>query len=377
MSERSDYMDINILSIDQDIQKSFPTNETHYSPDISIDQSVLSSSFKKKIDNWMVERKKKENDISKNFYHLDTLELLEKYSNTLQQPIKISFLNNEFVEEKCGNKEQIKIIENYVDTIKNYNMNLVYNPLSIISKDSSLKNLNSSKIFMAKKCRICQSENITESTECNNIIICIDCGNQETNLSLINSMKLNHTDSKRINICSKYSYEKKSHFINTINQFQGKYKSDIKKDENINLIVELIKKEIEKYNLIDHKSKNKYRFVTKEHIYLFLKDLEQTSYYSYVNLIHHKITGVPLNDISYLTEKLLQDFDQFVQMHCKLFSGKNFNYQFLLFQLLMRHKYPCSLSDFNFLKTTERKVSHELRCKNVFEELGWNYVSVF
>ena len=34
-------------------------------------------------------------------------------------------------------------------------------------------------------------------------------------------------------------------------------------------------------------------------------------------------------------------------------------------------------SDFNFLKTAERKSSHDQKYHQVFESLGWNYISLF
>jgi hypothetical protein len=365
------YRNIDILFIDKNIKKNFdvlnnpkgpkdpkgPKPNNHYSIEENLDLSELSSSFKEKIKSF---KEQKTSNHLNGFYHLDTLELLEKYNETLQQPVKISFKNNCFIEEVKNKEEKNIIIENYIDVIKNYDDEIM---------QEIWNNLEDSKELGICKCKICDFNIMTESTECNNLLICVNCGYQEINLSLVNNFKINHNDSKRIYICPKYSYEKRSHFINTINQFQGKINN--KKDNSIQNVIKLIQKEIKKYKI------EEVRLISKEHIYLFLKDLELTTYYNHINYIHHKITGTKLNDISHLTEKLLQDFDQFIQMHHKLYPDENFNYQFLLFQLLMRHKYNCSFTDFNFLKTTERKVNHDSMCKEVFEELGWNYVSVF
>lgn len=363
-----------ILFLDKNIRNKLKTlseddNIGYKLPD-DIKEENLSSSFKTKL-------LRKENELinSIHFYEFDTLEIMDEYTTNLQKPIKITFRDNQFVEDNDMNIKK-EIINEYFEKIREYSIDEVLREYDIdrVSKhkrsDSDTNNLH---IDCKKKCKRCDSENMTESVECTSTSICIDCGYQETNLSLVNNFKINHNDSKRINICPKYSYEKKSHFINTINQFQGK--TDNKRNESIDIVIETLKKEIKKYNIF--KNKKNIKTITKEHIYLFLKDLNCTQYYNHINYIYHKITGIPLNDISHLTEKLLQDFDQFVQMHYKLYPGKNFNYQFLLFQLLMRHKYQCSLNDFNLLKTTERKVLHEHMCKHVFEELGWNYVSIF
>ncbi len=198
-------------------------------------------------------------------------------------------------------------------------------------------------------------------------------------MNLANSIRLTHNDSKRINICSKYAYDRKSHFLSCINQFQGRHKSGIEPE-----VIDRIIRELDRYHLVDHTQTvptERYRNVTKEHIFLFVKELKMSKNYGDVNLIHHLITGSPLHDISHLTEKLLNDFEQFVAMHHRQFPNdaerKNFNYQHLLYQLLRRHKYPCNPAEFNFLKTIERKAYHDGICRVVFETLGWNYSSLF
>jgi hypothetical protein len=303
----------------------------------------------------------------KNFYLLDTIELIEEYKDTLKTPIKISFVSNNTSKQNQHTPEKTSIIQSYINKIKEYDQRIVQPVTSTNASSQEQKCMNCSSIF------------ITESTEFEGIMICLDCGSQETTLNLANSIRINHNDSKRINICSKYSYDKKSHFLNCINQYQGRHKSGVDPE-----VIQAVEKELVKYNLVDTTKSTKalkYKNVTKEHILLFVKELRLTKCYGDINLIHHIITDYPLNDISHLTEKLLQDFDQFVQMHYKLFPNdterKNFNYQHLLYQLLMRHKYPCNPAEFNFLKTIDRKYYHDEICRTIFENLGWNYSSLF
>ena len=54
-----------------------------------------------------------------------------------------------------------------------------------------------------------------------------------------------------------------------------------------------------------------------------------------------------------------------------------FNNQYVLYQLLTKHGHPCDISEFNILKTVERKTYHDEICRELFRELGWNFVSVF
>lgn len=357
---------IDILQLDQNIQSGFEptTNEK----EVDLTDIQISKQLQQKLDEQRI-LNEVDPETVKHFYLLDTVEIIQAYKQTLQTPIKINFLDNtQQIDEEPSDKQQL--VSQYIEKIKDYNLlNGNYTKVDP-SLNLSLKN---------KRCSYCKSTQLTESIEFTGIIICLNCGTQETTMNLANSIRLTHNDAKRVNICSKYSYDKKSHFLNCINQYQGKHKSGIEQET-----LEQIEKEIEKYNLVDNTKRNrkaKYRNVTKEHIFLFVKELKLTKCYGDINLIHHLVTGHPLNDISQLTDKLLQDFDQFVQMHHKLFPNeverKNFNYQQLLYQLLLRHKYPCNPTEFNFLKTIDRKYYHDEICQTIFENLGWNYSSLF
>jgi hypothetical protein len=350
--------ELDILQVDKTIQYTLARSSPSYpTPDINI-----SDSLRRKIQSTAPVDSQ-----TKNFYLLDTMELIQEYKETLKTPIRINFMTNKPVETlKPNTPEKTSIIQTFMERIKPYEPDFV-------------QASPSSQPIFEQCCMNCNSRSITESIEFEGVIICLDCGSQETTLNLANSIRINHNDSKRINICSKYSYDKKSHFLNCINQYQGRHKSGIDPE-----ITQALIGELDKYNLIDHAKPTKsaqFRNVTKEHILLFVKELRLTKSYGDINLIHHLITDYPLNDISHLTEKLLQDFDLFVQMHYKLFPNdterKNFNYQHLLYQLLVRHKYPCNPAEFNFLKTIDRKYYHDEICRTIFENLGWNYSSLF
>lgn len=366
---------VDILQIDKDFKQSL--NEYSLETKIEhIDDLEITDFLKEKIE----KEKKYQFDLNqkmnKNFYLLDTVEIIENYMKSLQTPIKVNFMSSKNIKEEHISKEKDKLIESYLDKIRNYPVD---RSIPFTNKEQNIHLHTNLNIVEKQKCSVCESFNMTESVDFSGIMICLECGNQETTLNLANSIRLNHNDSKRVNLCAKYSYDKKSHFLNCINQYQGKHKADIDKE-----IIDSIINEIKKYKLIDETKKTKrakFKNVTKEHIFLFVKELQLTKCYGDVNLIHHIITDYPLQDITHLQEKLLQDFEQFVQMHYKLFPAdterKNFNYQHLLYQLLMRHKFPCQSSDFNFLKTVERKSYHDQVCQVIFQELGWNYTPLF
>ena len=114
---------------------------------------------------------------------------------------------------------------------------------------------------------------------------------------------------------------------------------------------------------------------------IFLKDLGLSKQYENVHLIHNRLTGKPTDDISHLEEILIVDFDRLSELYDKRFKHikrKNFiNTQYVLYQLLFRHKHPCDASDLIILKTTDRKCFHDNICRQLFEELGWNHSPLY
>jgi hypothetical protein len=168
-------------------------------------------------------------------------------------------------------------------------------------------------------------------------------------------------------------YDRKVHFRDCIKQYQGKQNSTIPTVEFNNHHLLLGK---------DTDSKE-YRFknITKNHILLFLKELGYANHYENVHLIHYNLTNIKPDDISYLEDKLMDDFDNLTDLYDKNFKDinrKNFiNTQYVLYQLLQRHKHPCKKEEFIILKTIDRKFFHDEVCKTLFETLGWNHTPFY
>ena len=113
---------------------------------------------------------------------------------------------------------------------------------------------------------------------------------------------------------------------------------------------------------------------------MFLKDLGYTNHYENVHLIHYNLTDVKPDDISYLEDQLLDDFDTLTNLYDKRYKNidrKNFiNTQHILYQLLIHHKHHCNRENFGILKTLDRRSFHDEVCKTLFQELGWNYTPI-
>jgi hypothetical protein len=173
--------------------------------------------------------------------------------------------------------------------------------------------------------------------------------------------------------------DKRNHFINCFNNYQGNLKTVIPVS-----VFETIESKLLSYNLIRIEETErilKFARVTKEHIKLILKDTGlHKSYGDSINRIHQILTDKKPPEVEHLRERIFQDFDTFNQLYIKRYPHmikKPFNYQHLLFQFLRRHGHPCDRADFRFLKTAERKAQHEQIYRDLFDELGWNYTPIF
>ena len=210
-----------------------------------------------------------------------------------------------------------------------------------------------------------------------NNYVCVGCG---TMLGIVSNFS-SYKDVERVNMSTKYTYDRKIHFRDCINQFQGKQNATIDQKVYDKLIEQFeLHNLLQEGDVISEKCKN----ITKEHIYIFLKETGFSKHYEDIVLIHYVLTGKKPDDISHLEPNLLDDFDVLTNAYDQHYrknqqiDRKNFiNTQYVLFQLLRRHKYPCKRQDFNILKTIDRKSFHDEVCKFLFEQLGWNFTALF
>ena len=184
-----------------------------------------------------------------------------------------------------------------------------------------------------------------------------------------------YRDIDRVNISSKYLYDRKIHFRDCIKQYQGKQNCNISTKIYTDLFTQFKNHHLILINEIN--DKDKLKNITKNHILVFLKELSYSNQYENVHLIHYNLTGIKPDDISHLEGILLDDFDILTELYDNKFKDinrKNFiNTQYVLYQLLLRHKHVCKKEDFIILKTIDRKYFHDEICKSLFEHLGWNF----
>lgn len=359
--------DLDILSIDNKIQLSFE-NESKKLPQHRERLEELWKTFKspnlpsrskieleKSITELQDTISKIESNQGLNFYIIETAELLLKYRQILKTPVKLSFCGK----PKQDDKEKLELVQRYLEIAQKY-YKIDIKPVEKKFKIS---------------CDSCTNKKDFATEE--NAYICLECGAQQEILQHTTSYK----DSDRVNISAKYTYDRKVHFRDCINQYQGKQNCSIEQK-----VYDQLEDIFDRHHLLtnDKNAKREVRFakITKEHILMFLKELGFPKHYENVTLIHYNMTGKKPDDISYLEDKLLADFDLLVETYDKHFKNKIdrvsfISTQYVLFQLLQRHKHPCKKEDFVILKTMDRKSFHDNICRELFGILGWNFTPLY
>lgn len=301
--------------------------------------------------------RKKLNGIQLDFYISETLDIIEQYKNFLKIPKKISFIGTPVKTDNDNTSK--KLISSYMAIAKKYIDTSVYDQHQ------------SKKDILCMNCNEPLELEITDE----NSIVCNHCSSEQQVSNQITSF----ADTERINISNKFAYDRKTHFRECINQYHGKQNVCIPQQ-----VYDDLEKQFIFHGLLDMNATTKterYKNVTKKNIMMFLKEMGYSKHYENINLIYTTITGVKLDDISYIYENILADFDILSELYDKKFANQNrknfINTQYVLFQILRKNNHNCKRDDFTNLKTIDRKFFHENILKSLFEDLGWNYNSIF
>ena len=301
-----------------------------------------------------------ENDIPMAEYIYTTAPIVEKYKKIIHTPVKVSFFNTSrkdtFLNIQYSRDnveyEKYEILDEYYDIAKKYIQIKSY------KKETPQR-------------YICDCGNQYNYTETQNKIICNDCSNVHSVQSIQTSFK--YID--RVNLSQKYKYKKKVHFRDTVNQYQGKQNKKIEPD-----IYKILEEQFLIHNLVNIECKTyneKYSNITKEHIYMFLFETNNSNYYEDINMIHTHFTGIPCPDISEIEHLLYEDFDKVVDAYESLEDIDRIHFlngQYILYQLLRRRKVKVKESDFDILKTRERLVEHDEIYQKICMKLEWTFI---
>jgi Zn finger protein HypA/HybF involved in hydrogenase expression len=359
--------EIDIISIDNDIKKKITDNENkihELRDEVKILKNVINNkninirvktNLQKIYDDKVDIIKSIETSSILSMYICETTELLTEYKKLLSIPREVSFMGK----QSSSNKTQNETIKKFLKIASKYdNIKILFSPTKT---QCVCKNcLNKSNFIIIDS----------------DMYVCNVCFSQQS-IMIHNST---YTDVDRVNISSIYKYERSVHFRDCIKQYQGKQNCTIP-----DKLYQDLEKELENHHLLIGNSDTprhiRFSKVTKKNILMFLKELGYSNHYENIHLIHYKITDIKPDDIGHLEESLMNDFETLSALYYKKFKDinrKNFiNSQYVLYQLLLKHKHQCNEEDFGVLKTIDRKLFHDDICKTLFEELGWNHISCF
>lgn len=319
-----------------------------------------------------------------NFYLLYSVPIIEKYKQLCTQRVQLQFMIREDDNMKKAQQDKTTLIQEYLflthRLFRHFNfLKDIIHDVHTFTDDLSAPALKVACTASSSNlvCEYCQNSSHFDVFD--NQSVCRECG---VVIDQFQNNILSFKDIERVNISSKYTYDRRTHFRDCFYQFQGKQNVTIPNSLYEEITKQLLSHGIIPENYRDLPKEMAFEKVEKEHITIFLKDSKFVKHYEDAVLIFHTLTGKAVPELSYVEEDLMNDFDVLVEQYDKKFKQnterKNFiNTQYVLFQLLRRHKYPCRKEDFNILKTIDRKYYHDEICSELFSDLGWNFQPLF
>ena len=215
-------------------------------------------------------------------------------------------------------------------------------------------------------CNYCKLDN-HEIDNKNGLVVCNNCGVCEPYFDN-NYNNVNYSEIAQIEtISQQFSYQRKNHFKEWLNQLQAKEVTLIPDS-----VIELILLEIKKERIIDSNE------ITSDKIKKYLKKLKLNKYYEHIPNIINRITNKQSLIITKEFENILLELFDKIQVpfekHCPE-KRKNFlSYSYTLHkfcQLLDKNEY---LIYFPLLKSREKLFEQEKIWKEMCVELNWKFI---
>jgi hypothetical protein len=291
----------------------------------------------------------------------DFLENFKDNDNNLQIEInKEKIKSEEFIDTNVDDSNILQYIKKTGKTNKGEEYKKYYSKCVLNINHPIKTNTNTN-------CKNCNSNNFEIDTK-GGIIICTNCAMCEPYVEY-NSSNMNYNEYSNMETISQpFSYQRKNHFKEWLNQLQGKEVTLIP-ESVINLVLQEIKKE--RITNMDE--------ITSERIKKYLKKLNLNKYYEHIPNVISKITNKPpLTISSQFYDVLLNLFDKIQEPFKKYCpkERKNFlSYSYTLHkfcQLLNKNEY---LIYFPLLKSREKLFEQEKIWKGICCDLGWKFTA--
>lgn len=284
------------------------------------------------------------------YYIKETSNLIEKYKDLLNQTVAISFVKTKPTKISKTDQEKQELVSEFLKIASNY-----------IYMEKCTDNKISSKCSCGSNDFILSEHNKT----------CMGCG-EETDIITAST----YSDINRINVSIKYTYDKKLHFTDTMYQYQGKQNTIVNKD-----VYDTLERSFEACGLLSNSKVkcDRYKNITKDNIFMCLKENNFSKHYINVTLIYCNMTGKRAPDISHLEDKLLSDYSRVMEVYNIVKDEErksSLNSNYILLELLLFNGEKCDRDDFSILKTVDRLGYHNEKCKEVFDILEWTFTEI-
>lgn len=277
-------------------------------------------------------------------YSLRVDHLLEKYRKLCSQRTVQTFIKTQALPQDAINMRK--------------KSDLVLRYISIAREYIDITNFSQKTARLTCRAQDCDSTDFRMEEDA--IYVCNVCG---STLELLDESP-NFKDTDRVNMCARYRYTRRGHFVEAMNRFQGKQNTTI--NENV---YTTLRREIRLHNLTTST-------VTKDQIYMFLSENKLSDHYEDINLIYYVLTNTSPPDISKYESELRDMFDvqDDAYSHVKdpeRINSLNVNYK--LYKLLQLVGYPCRKDDFYILKTRNKEEEHDEKWEELMNVLKEKY----
>ena len=305
-----------------------------------------------------------ENNISYNKYISESAHLLEEYNKVASNASKgvVFFKKQAEKEDKSIITHRLYIIREYIDVAKNYIR------LKLNHKMDNKTTCDS--------CGADISKNLVD--EDLGLIICPKCGYERENISYNSTYK----DIQRVNLSNRNNYDDCENFRKALLRFQGKqnHRPPSKLYEQLDDYFTRIKKPVSKDILsLPLSEDGKKKGTSREMMFEALSETNNSAYYDDINLILHIYWGWELPDISYLEEKIMEDYINTQQVYNSIVQkdrNASLNIQFRLYVHLKAVGYPCSKDDFKIQTSRDSLIFHNEMWKTMCEKTGIKFYPV-
>lgn len=384
--------DLNILEVDEKIRTMFQKSKdkvNEYMESLKEVEDMLSKSGIEKIigkDNKLaLENKAKDlresisstvNNKEYGYYILQSFQILEKYKEEIKKPMEVFLFKKPSDSKDNDCKEVITSYLNIASDICKL-FGIETNTKILSAPEKKTKRIRKSKDRKkAKKkvlhCKKCKSKNLEILGD--DGYICQDCFLQVDAMSVkMSSDKMNINTNK---------YQELDNFKTFMKQFQGKEDIEIRPEVYRFIETKLIEQKLVDDTDVEVNTGTKIKGkilgkITKRHIYNILSKSKWKTYQKNSTFIWVQITGKSAPDLSDIEHVLEEDYRMYINVYNSKKNRTNApNTQCIFYQLLVKHGIKVNKSEFNFLKEDRLEQYNEIS-REIFETLGWNYVSIY